>query len=169
MLSRPLVFGAFFLAAVSVASSLVHPWGDVRSVSNGGQILGDSEVPEAVRGIIENKCADCHSNQTHWPVYSHLAPVSWLIERDVRNGRSALNLSLWAGMDAEDRIAALARIAAEVRNGEMPPKPYTTMHPGNRLGESDKQQIVAWTRAERKRIKAEPSMQKEIKTREAGK
>jgi hypothetical protein len=72
-------------------------------------------------------------------------------------------------MNAEDRIAVLASIAAEVRNGEMPPKPYTLLHRTNRLSESDKQQIVVWTRAERKRIKSEQSAKKEIGTREAGK
>jgi hypothetical protein len=103
---------------------------------------------------------DCHSNQTHWPVYSRLAPGSWLIERDVKAGRSAANFSLWAGMSAEDRIDLLTRISARVRSGEMPPKPYAMMH-GAYLTDRDKQQIAIWARAERKRIKTESIQQKE--------
>ena len=162
MLLRPIGFGALFLALTSVALSFVHPWGDVRSVVTGGQILEGSEVPQNVRRILESKCADCHSNQTRWPVYSRLAPVSWLVERDVHAGRSAMNLSLWAGMSVEDRIALLARIAAEVRSGEMPPKPYAKIHAAV-LTDAEKQEIAVWARSERKRIRTENAGQKEKK------
>lgn len=161
MLGRLIGFGALFLALISVALSFVHPWGDVRSAATRGQILEGSAMPEQVRGILAKKCADCHSNQTHWPLYSRLAPASWLIEHDVHAGRSAMNLSDWTQMQTEDKIALLTRIAAEARRGEMPPKPFTMLHPANRLTERDKQQITAWTRTERKRIRLEPASQKE--------
>jgi cytochrome c len=157
---RTISFAGLFLAATSVAFSFVHPWGDVRKVAASGQILQGSVVAEDVRRVFEKKCADCHSNQTHWPVYSRLAPVSWLTEHDVRSGRSSMNLSLWAGMGAEDRIAVLTRIAAEVRSGEMPPKPYALAHAAF-LSEQEKQEIAAWARTERKRIRTEDTEQKE--------
>ena len=161
MKRRAIGFGGLLLAAASVASSLVHPWGNVRSVAPDGQFLEGSAVPDQVRGVLEKKCADCHSNQTHWPAYSRLAPGSWLMERDVHAGRLVMNLSLWARMDADDRIALLTRIAAEVRSEEMPPKPYAIAHPANRLTENDKQEIAAWARAERKRIRTQNTEQKE--------
>jgi cytochrome c len=145
-----------------MAFSFVHPWGNVRSVAPGGQILEGSAMPGDVRMILEKKCADCHSNQTHWPAYSRLAPISWLTERDVQAGRSALNFSLWNAMGAGDRINALAEIAAEVRSGEMPPKPYARMHAAF-LSESDKQKITAWSRAERKRLRAQTSGERDKK------
>jgi cytochrome c len=156
------------VAAILVASaalSLVHPWGNQRSAEPRGQLLEGSTIPEDVRGILEKKCADCHSNQTHWPVYSRLAPASWLMEHDVHGGRSAMNLSNWTQTNTEGKIALLTRIAAEVRSGEMPPKPYTMLHPANRLTESDKQHITAWTRAERKHIRLGASAQKENHTK----
>lgn len=165
ILWRPIGFGALFLALTSVALSFVHPWGDVRSVATRGQILEGSAAPEDVRGILEKKCADCHSNQTHWPVYSRLAPASWLMEHDVHAGRSAMNLSNWTQTNSEDRIALLTRVAAEVRSGEMSPKPYTMLHPASRLTESDKQRITAWARIERKRIRLETPAQKENATK----
>ncbi len=76
-----------------------------------------------------------------------------------------MNLSNWTQTNTEDKIALLTRIAAEVRSGEMPPKPYTMLHPANRLTESDKQQITAWTRAERKHIRLDASAQKENDTK----
>ncbi len=161
---RPICFGTLFLALISVALSFVHPWGDVRSVATRGQILEGSAVPENVRGIIESKCADCHSNQTHWPVYSRLAPASWLVEHDVKTGRAAMNLSQWKGMGADDQIALLTRIAAEIRTGEMPPKPYAKIHAAA-LTDTEKQEIAAWARSERKRIRTERSAQKETDTK----
>ena len=167
-----MVVGALLLAA-SAGLSFVHPWGDVRSVSSSGQILDGSAVPDDVRKVLEKKCADCHSNQTHWPAYSRFAPTSWLMEHDVYAGRAAANLSRWEGMSADDRIAMLTRIAAEARSGEMPTRPYAMAHPATRLTESDKQEITAWARAERKRIRTEITEQKitgqkERKNHEAG-
>ena len=161
---KSLVVGGAFLVA-SAALSLVHPWGALRSAGSREQLLEGSAIPEDVRGILEKKCADCHSNQTHWPAYSRLAPASWLVEHDVHAGRSEMNLSNWTQTNTEDKIAALTRIAAEVRSNEMPPKPYAMLHPADRLTESDKQQITAWTRAERKRIRLEASAQTENDTR----
>jgi cytochrome c len=159
---RTISFGCLFLVASCMAFSFVHPWGNVRSVAPGGQILEGSAMPGDVRMILEKKCADCHSNQTHWPAYSRLAPISWLTERDVQAGRSALNFSLWNAMGAGDRINALAEIAAEVRSGEMPPKPYARMHAAF-VSEGDKQKIAAWSRAERKRLRTQSSEVKEKK------
>jgi cytochrome c len=153
--------GCASVAASSLLLSSVHPWGDPRAVASGAQLLEGSAAPEHVRNVIQQKCGDCHSNETQWPIYSRAAPVSWLVEHDVLAGRSAMNLSHWAATKPEDRIAALARIAAEVRTGEMPPRPYAMMHPANRFTAIDKQQIIAWTRDERKHIRAENPSPKE--------
>ena len=146
-------FGGVMLAA-SVGLSFVHPWGNLRNVNSSGEILVGSEIPASVRSTIEAKCADCHSNHTRWPLYSRLAPASWLMEHDIVRARTAMNLSEWAEMPAEGRIAALTRIAAEARSGQMPPSPYAFMHPANRLTDGDKQEIAAWARTERKRLRA---------------
>ncbi|HEY2469332.1 MAG TPA: heme-binding domain-containing protein [Terracidiphilus sp.] len=153
MWSKAAIFVASMLA-LSVGLSFAHPWGDVRHASSNDEILGGIAIPSNVRSTIETKCADCHSNRTHWPIYSRLAPGSWLMEHDVNAARTAMNLSQWNGMPVEGRIAALTRIAAEVRTGQMPPGPYALMHPANRLTDDDKQQIATWARAERKRLRA---------------
>ena len=156
---RTILVSAFSMLA-SGCLAFLHPWGELRNESADSAILSGSEVPNEVRGILDKKCADCHSNKTHWPLYSRMAPTSWLVEHDVYAGRSAMNLSVWAGMGADDRIAALARIAAEVRGGEMPPRTYAMVH-GAALTEGDKQRIAAWSRAERKRIRTEAAAHKE--------
>ena len=150
------------LFATAVGLSFVHPWGDVRSARGDGGLLEGADAPQEVRRVIETKCADCHSNETHWPVYSRLAPGSWLMERDVSEGRAALNLSRWREMRMEERIDALSRIAAEMRTGKMPPTAYTMMHPARRVSDEEKQTVTAWARAERRRLRASSEAQKEM-------
>ena len=80
-------------------------------------------------------CADCHSNETEWPWYSHVAPFSWLAQRDVENGREAWNWSEGTG-DADD--------AGEVTaDGEMPPRQYTLAHPDARLSSRERADLAA--------------------------
>jgi cytochrome c len=154
------IFGGVLLAA-GVGLSFVHPWGDVRNVGAKGELLGGSDVPPDVRQVLESKCADCHSNRTHWPVYSRLAPGSWLMEHDVSEGRAALNLSRWDSLGSEDRIDALSRIAAEMRSAEMPPTAYTLMHPSSHVSDGEIRRITTWARAERRRLKEAAEIPKE--------
>ncbi|WP_109487217.1 heme-binding domain-containing protein [Occallatibacter savannae] len=151
--------GAVFAAALGL--SFVHPWGDVRNVDAGGELLGGSEISPGVRQVLEQKCGDCHSNRTHWPVYSRLAPGSWVMEHDVSDGRQALNFSRWQKMRADQQIEALSRIAAEIRSEEMPPTAYTMMHPTRHISDAEKQAVAAWARAERRRVRAAMEGQKE--------
>lgn len=157
---RRLMVAGGALVVTSVGLSSAHPWGDLRHVPRGAAILSGSAVPPEVQLALEKKCADCHSNQTYWPVYSLLAPGSWLMERDVHTGRLAMNLSRWNEMNVEDRISTLTRIGAEVRSGEMPPAPYSFMHPANRLTEQEQKAIATWAKDERKKIRAMSDKQK---------
>ena len=87
--------------------------------------------------LIHRACYDCHSNKTVWPWYSNVAPVSWLLQRDVNGGRSHLNFTQW---DQAQRHAK--DVAAEVMQGDMPPWFYLPMHPAARLTDAEKQLLV---------------------------
>lgn len=116
-----IMFATGVVFATSIALSSVHPWGDIRAgVQAKAVILDGSIVPVEVRQVLETTCVDCHSNNTRWPAYSRLAPGSWLMERDVHEGREHLNLSRWQQYDLERRIDLLGKIASEARSGEMP-------------------------------------------------
>ena len=87
--------------------------------------------------LVEQACADCHGNQTDWAWYSNVAPASWLVERDVEEGREILNFSEW------DRPQGEAGEAAEtVEEGEMPPWQYKIMHSSARLSEAEKRDLA---------------------------
>ena len=91
---------------------------------------------QATRALAVTACFDCHSNQTAWPWYTNLAPVSWLIQRDVDEGRETLNFSTWgSGQEADEAAEA-------VREGSMPPDIYILLHPDARLSESDRQALI---------------------------
>jgi cytochrome c len=146
------VLAAGILLVASVILSAVHPWGDLRSV-HPAPILEGATIPSEVRQTLEAKCADCHSNNTHWPAYSRLAPGSWLMERDIAVGREHLNMSQWSQYDTPIQIDLLSKIASEARTGGMPVKQYTLLHPKARLSDSEAQTIYEWARAERKRVR----------------
>ena len=151
---RPIgIFLVVVLVGV-VGSSLVHPFGDLRTTLEANKpLLEGAQVPQEVESILEAKCADCHSQRTEWPAYSHVAPVSWLIERDVYGGREHLNLSRWQQYNFDDQQGLLQKIASESRSGEMPPKQYTLIHRHAKLSAEEAQLIYSWAKGERKRLK----------------
>jgi len=89
------------------------------------------------RELFRRACFDCHSNQTTWPWYSNVAPVAWLVQRDVNGGRTHLNFTEW------DRPQRHAKdVTAEVQQGDMPPWFYLPMHPAAKLTEAEKQSLI---------------------------
>jgi mono/diheme cytochrome c family protein len=86
------------------------------------------------RELFTRACADCHSNATVWPWYSNVAPVSWLVQRDVDEGREKFNISTGSG-EADEA-------AEKVVEGEMPPAQYPWLHPAANLSTSEKQELI---------------------------
>lgn len=83
-------------------------------------------------------CADCHSHETKYPWYSNIAPVSWLVEHDIDEGREHFNVSA-LGIQPENETEDAAK---EVREGEMPMWIYTLTHPEARLSDGEKQELI---------------------------
>jgi len=99
-------------------------------------VIADAPWPdERSLELARAACYDCHSNETRWPPYSYVAPMSWLVRRDVEEGREELNFSLGGRID-DDAAEAVAE-------GSMPPRTYTLLHPGARLSAEERSQLVA--------------------------
>ena len=92
----------------------------------------------ATRDLFHRACFDCHSNETRWPWYSNVAPVSWLVQNDVNGGRSHMNLTEW---DQPQRHAK--DVADEVTTKDMPPWYYLPMHPAARLTDAERAALAA--------------------------
>lgn len=125
--------------------------------NQGDLIKGNFASPEVAQ-LLKNSCYNCHSNETRYPWYSYVAPVSWLVAADVRNGRDELNFSTWTGYDATKMLGKLDDIGEEVGEGDMPLPIYTFMHPSARLDDKQREMIVQW---------AEGAMDKLVEDEEA--
>ena len=102
-------------------------------------VVQDAPWPDAESAAIAREsCYACHSNETDWPPYSYVAPISWLVRRDVEDGRDELNFSRWDRDDGEADDAAEAIV-----DGAMPPGRYTMIHRGARLSDDEADVLVA--------------------------
>ena len=101
-------------------------------------VLGEPawDAPET-RALARQACFDCHSNETEWPAYASIAPASWLVQRDVTEGRAVLNFSEWTRPQEEARESS-----DEVLEGEMPPAAYALVHAHARLSSADRQRLA---------------------------
>jgi len=107
-------------------------------------LFANNNVPDSVVYLLRTTCYDCHSNETIYPWYSYVAPVSWLVARDTRLGREELNFSNWESNDKMKKAKLLDDIVEEVSDGGMPMAIYPLMHPEAKLKKSDRQMIVDW-------------------------
>ncbi len=103
--------------------------------------------PAEMAQMLRNACYDCHSNETQWPWYSHFAPVNWMLEKHVIEGREKLNFSHWGEMEFEDQLFAVEEMIEEIEIGEMPMPGYVAMHKSAQLTDVQKQQLIEWLRS----------------------
>ena len=95
------------------------------------------QVPPEASSILERSCTDCHSNNTRWPWYSRVAPVSWFVIDHVNHGRSHLNFSEWGRYTQRERDDLLHSICKEVKYGTMPLQSYLRIHTDAKLNAGD--------------------------------
>jgi len=135
--------------AIALAGSLllahVHPFGDVGlhgARENVAPVA--ASLPPQVRTILSAKCADCHSTQTRPVFYSSLAPASWLMERDILEGRKHMNLSSWDTYSADQQQTLKAQIVQQTKSGKMPLLQYRILHRNSRVTDADVQILSSW-------------------------
>jgi hypothetical protein len=115
------------------------------------------DIPPHVQRVIDKACASCHSNQTAWPWYSRLAPISWLTARDVNLGREAMNFSEWTDQDSAYSAGILEAACGDIQSGRMPLAPYKIMHPEARLTSAETSEFCRWTNSAMQTILAAKS------------
>jgi cytochrome c len=117
-------------AVAAFGLAFTHPFGNPRVEPAKGldTLLQGVNMPADAKRVLIAKCADCHSNETRWPVYARLAPGSWLIERDIVEARKRMNLSNWQQMPADTQDILIGKIIHEAKSGDMPPLQYRMLH-----------------------------------------
>jgi hypothetical protein len=107
-------------------------------------VKADLDAPIEIKNIFRTSCYDCHSNQTKWPWYSKVAPISWMIIDDVNEGRKHLNFSDWGTLFSGKREELKKKMWEELTADEMPPGKYIYLHPSASLEITQKNILKRW-------------------------
>ncbi|MGH9595491.1 MAG: heme-binding domain-containing protein [Edaphobacter sp.] len=142
---------AALCATVMIGLGYVHPFGNPRNntsttAEDANNLLKDAHLPSEAKAVLVTKCADCHSEATKYPRYARIAPGSWLIERDVIEGRQHMNLSKWVELTPDERQVIESKIIQRARNDDMPPIQYRILHWDAKLAPGDLQALYLLNR-----------------------
>ena len=96
------------------------------------------QTPDNVKVLLKNACYDCHSNETVYPNYTYVAPISWSIKNHINKGRKHLNFSEWGTFNEDLKKNMLENSAADMRQNRMPLPGYVAQHPEARLSDAEK-------------------------------
>ena len=116
-----------------------------------------TNVPSDVSAVFARSCNDCHSNQTNWLWYTHVAPASWFTVGHVNDGRAELNFSEWGSYGERMKGSRLSAICAHIEQGSMPLPSYTLLHRDAPLSPDEVKMICEWTKKESMSITGNPS------------
>lgn len=97
--------------------------------------------------MLRSACYDCHSNETNWPWYSNIAPVSWMLEQHVEDARDNVNFSFWGEFEAEDKVYVIEKMIEEIEEDQMPLPAYLIAHSNAKLSDTQKQLLIHWLRS----------------------
>ncbi len=123
-------------------------------VPPGRDLMATNPPPPEAAELLRRACYDCHSFETRWPWYAHVAPLSWWVVGHMRDGREALNFSDWPHDNPEDATELLDEIVRDVQHHKMPLPSYTWlgMHKEARLTEEQRGRIMKWAEDEAQRL-----------------
>jgi hypothetical protein len=144
-MSRRVKQAAVVFVIVFAAAQLVRPERANPTTDATRTIQAHVGTTSELVAVLDRSCRDCHSNGTVWPWYTQIAPGSWLMAYGVREGRTAVNFSEWAGYSPEAQRTLLSASCQDASTGKMPGS-YTLLHPEMRLTAQDIETICAASR-----------------------
>lgn len=151
-IQKILKWTAIALAGVFAALQFIRPARTNPPVDDSRTIQSHTRMTPEVAAILDRSCNDCHSNQTRWPWYSNVAPVSWFVVDHVNAGRKEMNLSDWAEYDPSHQRGLLKDICQEAKSGAMPLSSYLRLHQEAKLSNEDVQVLCDWANNESERL-----------------
>lgn len=152
MLKRILII----LAVLIVVAQFIRPLPGSLPIDPQKTLSSTGDLPANVADVFNRGCRDCHSNNTSWPWYSQIAPVSWMLASHVKDGRRELNIDQWRDYPLKKKQRKLDAVCKQVKEGDMPLPSYLWIHHNARLSDADKQVLCSWATAERAKITAAP-------------
>jgi hypothetical protein len=101
-------------------------------------------VPNTIKNKLQVSCYDCHSNNTRYPWYNKIQPITWLLENHIKEGKAELNFSEWDLLSSRRKTSKLRSIIKQIEQNEMPLSSYTLMHRTALFSEAEKQGIIQY-------------------------
>jgi hypothetical protein len=138
-------FGALQLTNMGRTNPTVVP---------GHDVFSKNPPPPEIAAMLRSACYDCHSYETRWPWYGHVAPVTWWLDSHVRDARERLNFSEWPHDDAQKAAKKWHYVGDSVRDGDMPLASYAKIHKAARLTEQQRTLLADWADKEADRLKS---------------
>ena len=154
-MKRGIKWAGLGLAAGLVLIQFFQPEKNMRPVDPAQDLLMVAEVPEHLAELIKNSCYDCHSNQTVYPWYSIISPVSWYLQKHVIKGKEDLNASEYGSLDKADKIELLVDLCEVVEAGTMPLISFTLIHKEAKLSQEDIDALCTWSEEEALKVMRE--------------
>lgn len=130
-----LIFVGMQFFRIDTTNPKVEPFNDFISINN---------CSSEITGILKAACYDCHSNETSYPWYSQIAPVSWWLKDHINDGRKHLNFSNWGEYSSKKADHKLDECVEEIEEGEMPLNSYTWTHRNAKLSSDQKEQLMSY-------------------------
>ncbi|MCK5781419.1 MAG: heme-binding domain-containing protein [Flavobacteriales bacterium] len=134
----------YFLIVVLIVIQFIPNELPTVIMDNKSDLLANNDFPEVIETQIKASCYDCHSNETVYPWYSYVAPVSFLVKRDTEEGRKNLNFSDWEELSKMKKAKALSGFIDEIEEGSMPFPPYLITHNDAKMSDDQKQALMDW-------------------------
>jgi len=154
-MSRRLKVGGIALIAIIVCIQFFHPERNSEPVDPELDMIAVAQPPDQIAKILMDACYDCHSNQTHYPGYNKIQPVSWYLNRHIKQGKKDLNFSEYGSKDKADRIGLLVKIGEVMEAGTMPLQSYLLFHKEARLSMEENALVINWTEEEALKVMRE--------------
>jgi len=134
-----------FLLILFVAMQFYRPYENSFVTVEKLDFLIVENVPAPIARIFKNSCYDCHSNQTDYALYDNIAPLSWIVDKNIQRGKFSLNFSKWGTFEPwQRRVFFQGGMMYDININKMPPKNYLLLHPNAKISNIERKQMEAW-------------------------
>ena len=103
-----------------------------------------NKVPETIQKKLQVSCYDCHSNNTKYPWYNKIQPVTWFLENHIEEGKAELNFNEWDSLSNRRKKSKLRSIIKQIESGEMPLESYTLIHKDATFTEAEAEEMISY-------------------------
>lgn len=145
-------FILIILLIALIIIQFIRPKENISEGISASDITAKYNVPDNVRHTLQIACYDCHSNNTRYPWYWKIQPVTWFMDGHIADAKRALNFSTFTSYNIGKQYKAFDKINKEVKSGDMPLTSYTLIHRDAILNDAQKLAIESWTATSRKQI-----------------